>query len=161
VQKYNACTTNLASTQNKVSQLQQQNTALLTAQIEKKESTVIPDTLHNVSNLELIDKLTFRLQKAGFEDGVYRVEFSIENRGDELEYFQPSGEAILVGNTQYEVEYSFDYPIDTLSTSINPGVIVSGYWMFKNVPVVPGKQGQFVFSQGYPQEQVSFNVPLY
>jgi hypothetical protein len=117
---------------------------------------------HLINKAQQQGTFTFTLKYAGYSDTQYRIDFEITNNDAESQYFQPSAIAILDDqNNQYDVVNSYDYPVDTLSTTILPGVTKKGYWLFDKVPK-KGTDGTFRFDIGFMNKDTfSFKVPLY
>jgi archaellum component FlaG (FlaF/FlaG flagellin family) len=160
------CNNKLADAQKIAAFYEQRNKDALQSAIAQEAATLHTaqqeNALHQVNAATSFDNFQFILNRAGFVSGKYRVEFFIKNTGTTLDYFQPSGIAIIDGTNQYDVTMSTTSPVDTLSTAINPGIVKQASWEFDGVPTTPNKNGKFVFTTGFVDKNAAtFSVPLY
>lgn len=75
----------------------------------------------------------YKHQPYSFQDAedVLRLDMTVENIGEITESFSTSSAAIIYGNQQYDTSY-FINELDT--SDLRPGVVRSGYILFKDVP---------------------------
>jgi len=128
---------------------------------EVEELSDYETSKHLINKKQTRDTFEFTVKYAGFDGADYKVEFEVKNIGSDSEYFQPSAIAILDSDkNQYDVGYSSNYPVSTMSNTILSGVTKKGFWIFEDIPKNSGI-GDFTFQIGFmDKETFSFDVPL-
>jgi len=128
---------------------------------EVEELSDYETSKHLINKKQTRDSFEFTVKYAGFDGTDYKVEFEVKNIGSESEYFQPGAIAILDSDkNQYDVGYSSDYTVSTMSNTILAGVTKKGFWLFEDIPKNSGT-GEFTFEIGFmDKDTFSFDVPL-
>jgi len=133
------------------------------AEEEYKAKTITINQPQSKGNWEVIViSAGFFTSNAYWEEKEYfRIDFKVENKGTEKEYFSPNSMVLLdnKGN-QYEDEYGGT--LDTF-TEIYPGVSKEGYILFKTIPK-DTTSAKLLFELGrdkaYKAYNWEYNLPL-